>query len=152
MRLIADTGGIVAAMNTAEPDHKRFLAALESASMAVVSPLVVTEVHYLLSTIGAHEAAHGFLQDLAGGFYEIASPTPDDYATASSLIQRYEGRMERTRRKPGSLDLADAMNIVIARRYATNLLLATDQDYRATVPLSGHHYFVILPQDGEARA
>jgi predicted nucleic acid-binding protein len=149
VRLIADTGGVVAAMNTAEPDHTRYLAALESASMAVITPHVVAEVHYLLSTVGAHEAAHDFLLDLAGGFYEIASPSPDDYSTAAVLIKRYEGKMERKRRKPGSLDLADAMNVVIAKRYGTNLLLATDQDYRVTVPLSGHHYFVILPQDGE---
>lgn len=54
--------------------------------------------------------------------------------------------MERERRKPGSLDLADAMNFVIANRYATNLVLAIDADFRVTTPLSGHHYFVILPQ------
>lgn len=152
MRLIADTGGIVAAMNTAEPQHEQFLTTLESASIAVISPLVVAEVHYLLSTVGAHEAAHDFLQDLAGGFYELAAPNAEDYSAAADLIKRYEGRMERKRRKPGSLDLADAMNIVIAKNYATNLLLATDQDYRVTTPLTGHHYFVILPQDYEDRA
>lgn len=57
--------------------------------------------------------------------------------------------MERKRRKPGSLDLADAMNIVIASRYGINVLLATDQDYRITQPLSGHPYFVLLPHDAE---
>lgn len=44
MRLVAAAGGVVAAMNTAEPDHAQFLAMLESASMAVISPLVVAEV------------------------------------------------------------------------------------------------------------
>lgn len=57
--------------------------------------------------------------------------------------------MERKRRKPRSLDLADAMNIVIASRYRTNILLATDQDYRVTQPLTGHQYFVLLPHDTE---
>lgn len=149
MKLIADTGGIVAAMNSAEPDHQSYRSALESASMAAVSPLTVAEVHYLLSTAGAHEAAHDFLEDLAGGFYELAALTSEDYAAAAALIKRYEGRMERKRRKPGSLDLADAMNIVIAKRYATNMILATDQDYRITTPLSGHGYFILLPQDTE---
>lgn len=151
MRLIADTGGIVAAMNTAELEHERFRATLESASMAVVTPLVVAEVHYLLSTAGAHEAANDFLEDLAGGFYELAAVLPEDYAVAAALIKRFEGQMERKRRKPGSLDLADALNIVVAKRYGTNLLLATDQHYRVVTPLSGHHYFVILPQDAEAQ-
>ncbi len=117
--------------------------------MAVISPLVVAEVHYLLSTSGDHEAAGDFLGDLAGGFYEPAAIAPDDYRAAAVLIERYEGRMERKRRKPGSLDLADAMNIVLAQRYATNMILATDQDYRVTAPLSGHRYFVLLPMDAE---
>jgi predicted nucleic acid-binding protein len=150
VRLIADTGGIVAAMNTAEPDHERYRSTLESASLAIITPLVITEVHYLLSSAGAHETAHDFLEDVAGGFYEIASPSVEDYTQAGDLIKRYTGKMERKRRKPGSLDLADAMNIVTAKRYGTNLLLAADQDYRITQPLSGHHYFVLLPHDAEA--
>lgn len=149
MRLVADTGGIVAAMNSAEPDHARFRSVLESASVAVITPLVITEVHYLLSSVGEHEAAQDFLEDLAGGFYELATPTAEDYALAGALIRKYSGKMERKRRKPGSLDLADAINIVIAQRYGTNLLLATDQDYRTTEPLTGHHYFALLPQDSE---
>lgn len=147
MRLVADTGGIVAAMNSAEPDHELYRATLESAPVAVISPLVVAEVHYLLSSVGAHAAAHDFLEDLAGGFYELASIASEDFAVASGLIRRYEGRMERKRRKPGSLDLADALNIVIANRYATNMILATDQDYRVATPLSGHPYFTLLPTD-----
>jgi len=149
VRLVADTGGIVAAMNTAEPDHERYRATLESASLAIITPLAITEVHYLLSSAGAHQAAHDFLEDVAGGFYELATPSAEDYTKADDLIKRYAGKMERKRRKPGSLDLADAMNIVIAKRYGTNLLLATDQDYRITQPLSGHHYFVLLPHDSE---
>ena len=134
-------------MNSAEPDHELYRATLEGASLAVISALVVAEVHYLLSSIGAHEAAAGFLEDLAGGFYELAPIMPEDYTAAAELIRRYEGRMERKRRKPGSLDLADAVNIVIAKRYATNMILATDQDYRVATPLSGHPYFVLLPMD-----
>lgn len=149
MRLVADTGGVVAAMNTAEPEHQRYRTTLESASLAVITPLVITEVHYLLSNAGAHRTAHDFLEDVAGGFYELASPSAEDYTRAGDLIKRCTGKMERKRRKPGSLDPADAMNIVTAERYGTNLLLATDQDYRIARPLSGHPYFVLLPQDTE---
>lgn len=150
MRLVADTGGIVTAMNTAEPDHERYRTTLESASLAIITPLVITEMHYLLSSVGAHQTARDFLEDVTGGFYELAVPSAEDYAQAGDLIKRYAGKMERKRRKPGSLDLADAMNIVTAQRYGTNLLLATDQDYRITQPLSGHHYFVLLPHDSES--
>lgn len=57
--------------------------------------------------------------------------------------------MDRKRRKPGSLDLADAMNVVVAGSLGTNLVVATDQDYRVVEPLSGHGYFTILPADAE---
>ena len=113
----------------------------------MITPLVTAEVHYLLSAAGQRDAAHDFLADVAAGFYELAAPSTADYASAAGLIKRYEGRMERKRRKPGSLDLTDAMNIVIANRYATNLELATDADYRVTTPLRGHQYFVILQHD-----
>ncbi|MFT4163948.1 MAG: hypothetical protein QM650_01745 [Microlunatus sp.] len=60
---------------------------------------------------------------------------------------RYRGSIQRKRRKPGSFDLTDAMNVVLAAAQGTNLLVATDQDYRAVVPLSGHPAFVLLPYD-----
>jgi predicted nucleic acid-binding protein len=110
---------------------------------------VIAEVHYLLSSAGVHEAAGDFLEDVSGGFYELAAPSAEDYAQAAVLIKRYEGKMERKRGKPGSLDLADAMNIVTASRYGINTLLATDQDYRVTQPLSAHPYFVLLPHDAD---
>lgn len=37
-----------------------------SASLVVITPLVIAEVHDLLSTAGQHEAAHDFLDDVAG--------------------------------------------------------------------------------------
>lgn len=147
MRVIADTGGIVAAINEAEPDHAEFRAALESASAAYVTPLVVTEVHHVLTSANLPEAADDFIDDIEGGFFELVNPSPADLSRASELVQRYRGSMQRKRRKPGSLDLTDAMNVVLAATQGTNLLVATDQDYRAVVPLSGHPAFVLLPYD-----
>lgn len=46
---------IVAAMNSAEPEHASCRQKLESASAAVISPLVVAEVHYLHAS-GANPA------------------------------------------------------------------------------------------------
>lgn len=147
MRVVADTGGIVAAINTAEPGHVEFLGVLESASAVFVTPLVVTEVHHVLTSAGLAEAADDFLDDVVGGFYDLVNPGVADFDRAGGLVQRYRGSMQRKRRKPGSLDLADAMNVVVAAAKSTNLIVATDQDYRRVVPLSGHHGFALLPQD-----
>lgn len=147
MRVVADTGGIVAAINAAEPGHADYLAILESASTVFVTSLVVTEVHHVLTAAGLETVADDFLGDVVDGFYELVNPSPADLAKASELVRRYRGSMQRKRRKPGSLDLADAMNVVVAGAKGTNLIVATDQDYRRVTPLSGHPAFVLLPQD-----
>lgn len=147
MRVVADTGGIVAAINSAEPGQAEFLEILESAATVFVTPLVVTEVHHVLTSAGLAAVADDFLADVVDGFYELVNPAPADLAKASELVRRYRGSMQRKRRKPGSLDLADAMNVVVAAAKGTNLIVATDQDYRRVTPLSGHPAFVLLPQD-----
>ncbi|WP_414988319.1 type II toxin-antitoxin system VapC family toxin [Aeromicrobium sp.] len=144
---MADTGGIVAAINAAEPDHADFLETLESAATVLVTPLVVTEVHHILTSAGLATTADDFLSDVAEGFYTLVNPTLADLAQAGRLVQRYRGSMQRKRRKPGSLDLADAMNVVVAAAHGTNMIVATDQDYRRVTPLSGHPAFVLLPDD-----
>jgi predicted nucleic acid-binding protein len=70
-----------------------------------------------------------------------------DYEKAGQLIARYAGQMRRKRRKPGSLDLADAMNVVVAGDKGTNLLLTADADYRVVAPLTAHAAFLLLPAD-----
>lgn len=149
MRVIADTGGIVTALNAAEPDHERFRDVLELATQAFITPLVITEVHYILSSRGHHDTAADFLDDVTDGFYTLINPQVEDYGTGAELVRRYAGSMQRKRRKLGSLDLADAMNVVAAAQVDTHLLVASDQDYRAVRPMSGHSAFALLPADLE---
>ncbi|MDR1634746.1 MAG: type II toxin-antitoxin system VapC family toxin [Bifidobacteriaceae bacterium] len=149
MRVVADTSGIVAALNAAEPGHGRFRAVLESAAAVFITEAVVTEVHHVLASGGQAVAANAFLDAVADGFYELVPITAAEHAEAADLVRRYEGRMRRKKRKPGSLDVADAMNVIAGRRVATNLLVTGDQDYRSVVPLTEHPAFVLLPADQE---
>ncbi|MDR1449502.1 MAG: PIN domain-containing protein [Propionibacteriaceae bacterium] len=148
MRLLADSGGIIAALNEAEPGHVAFREVLEAGAAVYITPLVVTEVHHVLVSYGLRSAADDFLGDVAGGFYELFNPVAADYSAARELAAQYQGLVARKRRKRDSLDLADAMNVVAAGRLETNLLVATDQDYRTVRPLSRHPAFVLLPLDG----
>lgn len=147
MRLIADTSGILAAIDTADPRHEACHAALTQAAVAVITPLVIAEVHYLLCRRGHTEAATDFLTDVASGFYRLTDPTPEDYHAAGELIVKYDGQMRRERRQPGSLDLADAMNVVAGRRWNVHVILTLDADYRSVRPLSSHPAFVLAPCD-----
>jgi predicted nucleic acid-binding protein len=120
---------------------------LETARLVYITPLVITEVHHVLCAGGARAAAADFLRDVAQGFFEVVNPSMADYDSAGGLIVRYAGLIRRKRPKAGSLDLTDAMNVVVAGQLGTNLLVATDQDYRAVRPISGHPAFVLLPAD-----
>jgi predicted nucleic acid-binding protein len=86
MRVVADTGGIVAAINEADPEHAAYRAALDSAVVAYVTALVVTEVHHVLTAAGLAHAAGDFVADVVGGFYELVTPSVDDFARAQALV------------------------------------------------------------------
>ncbi|MDR1512758.1 MAG: PIN domain-containing protein [Propionibacteriaceae bacterium] len=147
MRLVADTSGIVAAINQDQADSDRFRAALAGAAQVFVTPLVLGEAHYVLTSAGSRHAADVLLTDVAEGFFELVQPTARDYGAAAELIRQYGGQLRRKRRKPGSLDLADAMNVVIAARVGVNELLTADQDYRVVKPLTSHPAFKLIPWD-----
>ncbi|MGH3273056.1 MAG: hypothetical protein ACRDNZ_01855 [Streptosporangiaceae bacterium] len=67
-------------MNTAEPDHERCRATLESASLAIITPRSSSrKCATCSSSVGVHQAAHDFLEDVAGGFCELAAPSAEDY-------------------------------------------------------------------------
>ena len=147
MRILADSGAIIAATNQAEAGHQQFRELLETAVEVTVTPQVITEVHHVLNSYGLVGPADAFLNNVEEGFYALFNPTASDYRVARCLIAQYQGRIRRKRRKSGSLDLADAINVVAAAKVGTNLLAATDQDYRWVKPLTAHPAFVILPQD-----
>ncbi|MDR1768290.1 MAG: PIN domain-containing protein [Propionibacteriaceae bacterium] len=147
MRIVADTSGIVAAVVAAEPEHAACRSVLSEAAEVFVSPCVVTEVCFLLQFGGHAAAVHHFLANLTDGFYEIVPLETRDFATIDALMEKYDGGLKRKRAKPGTLDLADAHNVVIAARRETNLLLTLDQDYRAVKPLAGLPHFALLPDD-----
>lgn len=69
------------------------------------------------------------------------------YAQAVRVIVQYEGDMECTHREPGSLDLSDAVNVVLARRHVSAPLLATGQEHRHVARPTGHLCFQVLRYD-----
>jgi predicted nucleic acid-binding protein len=130
VRIIADTSGIVAAIDADQPGHATALAALQGAAVAVVTPQVIAETCHVLTRLGVGVAVDGFLEDVASGFYELWNPEPHHYSRARELLSKYRGTIRRKRPKPDGLDLADAMNLVAADRFGIEFILTTDPGYR----------------------
>lgn len=66
--------------------------------------------------------------------------TADLLETAQAVRNRYRDLR---------LDLADAVNVVFAAQFRTNVVLTLDhRDFRAVRPLTEHTAFRLLPADG----
>ncbi|MGX4689303.1 PIN domain-containing protein [Streptomyces sp. JNUCC 63] len=144
MIVVADTSALYAAFDAAQPEHAAASAILEREVLAI-SPLVVTELDHLIhrdlgfsAAMQVMEAINDRLQD---GQYKLAELRPSDLVAAHEVRAKYDGLR---------LDLADAVGVVLADRYKTDLILTLDQrDYRAITPLTrGLSAFRILPADG----
>lgn len=91
--LICDTGPLVAAALTRDPDHHpcvELFTGMHLANRRLVVPApVVAEVGYLLGTKGGARAEVAFLRSLADGDFHTESLTSGDYTRMADLVQQY---------------------------------------------------------------
>lgn len=128
--IVADTSGLLAYFNGAEPHHAAVAAIVEAAEEPlVVSPYVLAELDYLVATRHGVEAELAVLEELAGGAWVLADFGTDDLAAAHSVIMRYHDQQ---------IGLADASLVVLAERLRTNRILTLDH----------RHFDIIRPQRG----
>ncbi|MBO0855505.1 MAG: PIN domain-containing protein [Nocardia sp.] len=143
MIVIGDTSGLVAAFNSADPEHAGARAALQQAALTVVSPLVLLEVEHIttrnLNRRAAYAVNDWLLAQAGSGRIEVPAVTADLLRIARKVQNRYLAMR---------LDLTDATNISLAERYETVAVLTLDRrDFRAVAPLTGEAAFRLLPDD-----
>lgn len=128
--IIADTSGLLALFNRREPAHDEVRRVIESdASTLCVSPYVLAELDYLVSTRLGVDAELGVLRELAAGAYELATIDETALRECVDVIERYRDQ---------EIGLADASLVVLAARYRTKRVLTLDH----------RHFDVIRPLDG----
>lgn len=144
MIVIADTSGLLAAIDLDDEDHEASRRSIAQASHLVISPLVLAELDYLVAkTLGERKAikvAEHIIEKAGVGVYEIAETPPEVLAAAGAVRLRY---LEL------KIGLTDAVNVVLAAQYSTNLLLTLDRRrFRTLRPISGRQAsFRLLPDD-----
>lgn len=92
----------------------------DEAGPLVISPLVLTEIDYLLVDRFGTGAVRQFYADLLAGAYEVAELNRDDLGKIVEIADRYADM---------GLGLADASNVVVANLYATARLLCLDEEH-----------------------
>jgi predicted nucleic acid-binding protein len=140
---VADTSGLLALFNRADPEHRQMATAADSCGLLVVSPLALVEVHQVASIRADRRTADAILGTLAdraeASRVAIAETTPRLLRSTLAVRRSYAGL---------DLDLADAAAVVLAAQYRTDVVLTLDRrDFRAIRPLTGHSAFRLLPED-----
>ncbi|CAN5744137.1 type II toxin-antitoxin system toxin ribonuclease C26 [soil metagenome] len=128
--IIADTSGLLAYFNHAEPRHAAVASIVESTQEPlVVSPPVVAELDYLVATRHGVEAELAVLEELAGGAWMLATFDAEDLSAARSVVERYRDQQ---------IGIADASLVVLAERLNTRRILTLDH----------RHFDVVRPRRG----
>ncbi|ALU96710.1 twitching motility protein PilT [Streptomyces globisporus C-1027] len=141
--VIADTSGLLAALDSNHPEHQASNEAIMAAGLLVMSPLLLAEIDHVATRELGREAALSAVDDIRTwmrrGRIALPEITEDHLGVAQSVRARYRGL---------DLDLADAVNVALAADYDTDAVLTLDRrDFRAVRPLGRHKAFRVLPDD-----
>ncbi|MBB1260906.1 PIN domain-containing protein [Streptomyces alkaliterrae] len=143
--VIADTSGLLAALDDTHPEHQASNEAIMAAGLLVMSPLLLAETDHVATRELGRAAALSAIDDLRywirRGRIILPEITEEHLGTAQTLRVRY-------RDLDLDLDLADAVNVALAADYDTDAVLTLDRrDFRAVRPLGHHKAFRVLPDD-----
>jgi len=137
--LVLDTSGLLAALDGAQRLHASAREALAGyEGTLLLSPFVLAELDYLLSTRVGRAAEVALLGEVGRGAYRLEPFSEDDVAEAVGVIERHPDL---------GIGLADASNVVLANRHGTLDILTLDE--RRFRVLRGPHGqpFRLLPAD-----
>ncbi len=143
MIVVADTSGLLAALDETHPDGDAARTVLRDAGTLIVSPLLLSELDHAGRRVLGRGAAHQAIDDVRrwarAGRAVLPEVTADILDTAQAVRMRYSDLL---------LDLADAVNVAFAATFRTNAVLTLDRrDFRAIRPLTDHRAFRVLPDD-----
>ena len=138
--LICDTGALVAAAFTRDPDHRACVDLFTGVRLAqrplVVPAPVIAEVGYLLSKYAGRVGEAAFLRSLAAGDFEVDLPTNADLARAADLVEHYANL---------PLGTTDAIVVATAERLGCPEIATLDHRDFTVVRPTHHRHFTLLP-------
>ena len=135
--MIADTSGLLAYYNAAEPAHERVRAAVDSSNEPlIVSPFVIAELDYLLATRVGVAAELAVLRELGSGAYELPALNAADIAICAQIVQKYSDQ---------ELGVTDASLVLLAKRFDTRTILTLDRRHFDVLRSLQGKRFIVVP-------
>ncbi|GAA2849562.1 hypothetical protein GCM10010472_03210 [Pseudonocardia halophobica] len=138
--IVCDTGPLVAAGLSRDPDHRAsvdLFAALHLSRQPMVVPApIVAEVGYLLHHKGSPRAESAFLRSLAAGDFRTVELTTEDYARMADLVDTYADL---------PLGTSDASVVALAERLGAAEVATLDHRHFRVVRPRHVDAFTLLP-------
>ncbi len=137
MPLVLDTGPLLAALDAADPDHRRCAKLLsESHEDLVVPVLVLAELDYWCHQRLGVDAWLTFLEDLLGGAYRLELATTADLTRCRDLQARYSDQ---------ALGVVDASVLALVERLGETKLATLDHRHFAVLRPGHVESLALLP-------
>lgn len=138
---MADTSGLMAALDFTQPGHGVAGEAITTAGLLILSPLLLAELDHVATREFGREAALSAVDDLrrrlSRGRVVMPETTKDHPSSVQSVRARYDAL---------DLDLAAPMNVALAAGHETDAILtSTGAISEQYVPWAGTGHFRVLP-------
>jgi uncharacterized protein len=135
--ILLDTSGVLAAIDASQKEHGPCAEALRrSRGPRFLSPFVLAELDYLLSTRVGDAAQTMLLEEVVRGAYRLEPFGSDDVAAALPVLARYAKL---------HIGLADASIVVLAERHGVRDLLTLDRRHFRAIRRANGRPFRLLP-------
>jgi predicted nucleic acid-binding protein len=135
--IVLDTSAMFAAIDSRQRMHEPCAEALAKArAPLLLSPFVLAELDYLVTTRVGVDAELALLDEVARGAYELATFTASEVATARKVVERYADL---------EIGLADASIVVLAARHKTRDVLTLDKRHFRALRTLDRKPFRVLP-------
>jgi hypothetical protein len=140
--ILLDASGLLAAIDAAQPSHEAAVAALRAAvPPRCLSPFVLAELDYMVSTRVSRDAARRLLVEVGHGVYQLEPFTSADIQRAIEILDRFHDL---------DVGIADASVVVLAERYGVRDVLTLDERHFRALRDNAGRPFRVLPADQAA--
>jgi len=140
--ILLDASGLLAVIDAAQPSHEATVSALRSAvPPRCLSPFVLAELDYMVSTRVSRAAARRLLVEVGNGAYQLEPFTSADVKRAVEILDKFHDL---------DVGIADASVVVLAERYGVRDVLTLDERHFRALRDNKGRPFRILPADQAA--
>jgi predicted nucleic acid-binding protein len=139
--ILVDTGPLVAAAITKQPDHRACVDLFTGLRLAgrelLVPPTVVAETAFMLEKLGGTRAEAAFIRSFARRDFVSVDLEDDDYARIDELIEQYDDL---------PLGTTDASVIALAERLGVAEVATLDRRHFTVVRPRHVNALTLLPE------